>query len=98
MRRGQLRTARLFMGSRERTRKKYVKGILRRFPPGEGETLYLTHVGLTAAECAKIVAEVRDALGHDRVSVQDASSAISTNCGPGTYGLIYRAGEALDGG
>ena len=96
MRRGRLRTARLFMGSRERTRKKYVRGLLRRFPPGEGETLYLTHVGLTAGECARIVAEVRDVLGHDRVSVQNASSAISTNCGPGTYGLIYRAAEPVE--
>ncbi len=96
MRRGQLRTARLFMGSRERTRRKYVRGILRRFPPREGGTIYLTHVGLTGAERARVVDEVRRAVGHDRVSVQNASSAISTNCGPGTYGLIYRAAEMLD--
>ena len=88
--RGRLRTVRLFWGNRERLRKKYITSVFRRLPPDREDLLFVTHVGLSAAECRAIVEEAQQKGSFRRVIIQNASTSISTNCGPGTFGLLYR--------
>ena len=92
MLRGRLRTVRLFLGRPERVRHKYIASTFKRYPPADGGMLFLTHVGLSAREREAILREACRLARFDRVIVQSASSAISANCGPGTYGLIYATG------
>ena len=49
----------------------------------------ITHAGLTKEELTEIENQVRNKVAFKNVLYQKASPAISTNCGPGTFGLLF---------
>lgn len=69
--------------------KKYITSTLRTAREIDTNTLFITHAGLTKEELTEIEEQVRNKVSFKNVIHQKASPAISTNCGPGTFGLLF---------
>ena len=77
------------IGTRNYAWKKYIVSTLRTMREIDTNTLFITHAGLTKEELTEIAKQVRNKVAFKNVIYQKASSAISTNCGPGTFGLLF---------
>ena len=77
------------IGTRNYVWKKYIVSTLRTMREIDTNTLFITHAGLTKEELTEIEKQVRNKVAFKNVIYQKASSAISTNCGPGTFGLLF---------
>lgn len=77
------------IGTRNYVWKKYIISTLRTMREIDTNTLFITHAGLTKEELTEIAKQVRNKVAFKNVIYQKASSAISTNCGPGTFGLLF---------
>ena len=51
--------------------------------------LFVGYAGMSAAEAEESRDEVLKLVPFESVFVQKASAAISVNCGPGSFGLIF---------
>lgn len=51
--------------------------------------LFITYAGLNEQELKEIEAQVREKVNFETIIFQKASPAILTNCGPGSFGLLY---------
>ncbi|MBR0163285.1 MAG: DegV family EDD domain-containing protein [Lachnospiraceae bacterium] len=71
-------------------RKDYIKRTLRRFRHPDTSLLFITYVGMTEKELTEVKETVEEIVHFDRVVLVKASSAIAVNCGPGTFGLLFR--------
>ena len=79
----------VILGTRARARGKYIGSALKGKGTIDTETLFITHAGLTREELAEIEEQVEKRVHFQRVIFQKASPAISTNCGPGSFGLLF---------
>ena len=77
------------IGTRNYVRKKYIASALRTVREIDANTLFITHAGLTMEELTEIERQVRNKMAFKNIIYQKASSAISTNCGPGAFGLLF---------
>ena len=77
------------IGEKDYVRKKYIVSALN--SPGriDTEILFITYAGLTKEELKDIEEQVKRKVAFQDVICQKASPAISTNCGPGSFGLIF---------
>ena len=80
----------VIFGASEKSRKKYIRKVLRGAKNIDTDTLFITYAGMSADEIEKIREAVDSIVRFDHVYVQQASPAISINCGPGSFGLIFR--------
>ena len=69
--------------------KNYIRFVLRYKGHIDNSLLFITHAGLTVKQLEKIRKESEKQKTFDVVKLQNASSAISCNCGKGCFGLIY---------
>jgi len=90
MKRGKMSVSKVAVGSREDAWKKYIRRSLLTPSKIDKSILFITYVGITKKEMDWIRAEVEKRISFDRIYFQQASPAIATNCGPGTFGLLYR--------
>ena len=79
----------IILGSRERVWKKYITRTLASSSDIDTSALFITYAGLTRAQLDEIVHEVSAHVKFEKVYCQKASPAISINCGPGTFGLLF---------
>ena len=77
------------IGTRNHVWKKYIASTFRTVREIDTNTLFITHAGLTKEELAEIEKQVRNKVAFKNVLYQKASPAISTNCGPGSFGLLF---------
>ncbi len=79
----------IHMGMRHSVWKKYIRSALK--APGriDKRLLFLTYAGLRPSELDEIAAQVREMAPFEHIIYQKASPAISANCGPGTFGLLF---------
>ena len=88
LKRGRFGFGRIFLGSRERTWKKYMNAELGKSRKKQGE-LFVTYVGLSQGE-RKLLRQMLEEMDRfEKIYFQKASPAIAVNCGPGTFGLLY---------
>ena len=80
---------RLMMGSIHRCYEKYINHALPRGIRPDKEVLFITYVDLSEEDLQWIEKEVRKRVKFEHIIFQKASSAISANCGPGSFGLLY---------
>lgn len=83
----------LRVGTREYAWKQYIKAALNTIGEIDKKMLFITYVGLTNDELKIIEEMVNDRMSFEQVICQKASPAIATNCGPGTFGLLFRIKE-----
>lgn len=55
--------------------------------------LFITYAGLTNEELKEIEEQVKRKIAFEDIIYQKASPAISTNCGPGSFGLLFMLKE-----
>ena len=77
------------IGERDSIRRKYITSTLNIREKIDTRTLFITYAGLTKEELDDIKAQVQKKVAFQDIICQKASSAISTHCGPGTFGLLF---------
>lgn len=77
------------MGSRERARRKYISSALNINREIDKKVLFIAYAGLTKEELKEIETQVNSIATFEHVICQKASSALSTSCGRGAFGLSF---------
>lgn len=77
------------IGTRDYARKKYIKSAFEVLREIDRRTLFITYAGLTQEELKEIEEQVKSKVIFEDIIYQKASPAISTNCGPGSFGLLF---------
>ncbi|MBR1853338.1 MAG: DegV family EDD domain-containing protein [Lachnospiraceae bacterium] len=81
----------MIMGGRmEQCSRRYIKKALRQASQIDPDILFLTHVCMSDERLKEIEALIRERCNFKHIIYQQASSVISLNAGPGTFGLLYR--------
>ena len=84
-----MRVGGIYMGSTEKVRLAYIKRALHDKNNIDTSLLFITYAGMKKEELEVIKEEVQKIVAFDKVYIQKASPAISINCGPGTFGLLF---------
>lgn len=92
---GRIRIGRLLMGSRSTYWKKYIASELKHKNSIDQRILFVTYVGMLPKELEAIRSEIKKYCDFEKIIFQKASPAISSYCGPGTFGLLYRDKKVL---
>lgn len=79
----------LRIGTRDYAWKKYIESSLNPRGAIDKKVLFITYAGLTAGELNEIKKQVKMKVPFEHIICQKASPAVATNCGPGTFGLIF---------
>ncbi len=79
----------IIIGSRARYKRRYIEKTLRNPLDIDTSILFITYVGMKKSEVEEIRDEVLKVVPFEKVYMQKATSAISINCGPGTFGLLF---------
>ena len=87
---GKMSLARVYFGSRKRAWTKYIRLALRKSNTIDTDRLYITHVGLSMKDLEWIRDQVEKYVSFRNVYFQEASPAVAINCGPGTFGLMFK--------
>lgn len=77
------------MGDFERVAKRYIRKQLLNARNIDRRILFITYAGMNAKQIQYIRDQVEQYCSFERVYLQKASSAISSNCGPGSFGLLF---------
>ncbi len=86
---GDLKVGAIWIGTNNYTQKKYISSVLRDPETIDKKLLFITYAGLSISELRNIEAQVKKKVAFERVIYQKACPAISTNCGPGCFGLLF---------
>ena len=89
LKKGKIGVAKIFFGSRERVWEKYIASAFRVHGTIDRRMLFITYSGMTTKELERIRQKVEAELTFDEIYVRKASPGIATNCGPGTFGLLF---------
>ncbi|MCI8292258.1 MAG: DegV family EDD domain-containing protein [Hespellia sp.] len=89
-----LRKSRMVVGSMEmgsflRVARRYIKKTLRDTRSIDRRILFITYAGMDEKRLQYIQGMVQQYCSFERVYLQKASSAIASNCGPGSFGLLF---------
>ena len=79
----------VWVGRTKRAYRKYIKRVL---PPDtipDTDIAFITYVNIPSDTLAWIEEEIRKTAYFEHIVFQQASAAISSNCGPGAFGILY---------
>ena len=79
----------LRVGARDYAWKKYISSLFHTLGQIDKKTLFITYAGLTREELDEIKELVNQKVSFEHIICQKASPAVATNCGPGTFGLLF---------
>ena len=79
----------LRIGTRDGAWKKYIASALNTRGEIDKKVLFLTYAGLTIEELNEIKEQVTAKVPFEHIIFQRVSPAVATNCGPGTFGLLF---------
>ena len=68
----------------------YIKRALKNKKHIDRSVLFITYAGMKKSEAEAIRDEVQEIVAFEKVYLQKASPAISINCGPGSFGLLFK--------
>lgn len=68
---------------------KYIHAQMARWSPIDQKVLFITSAGCSKETKDMILEEVQKYKKFDQIYMQEASAAITSNCGAGCFGLIY---------
>ncbi len=77
------------MGNFTRTAKHYVRKVFTNTRNIDRRILFITYAGMDSKKIKYIQDLVQQYCPFQRVYVQKASSAVASNCGPGSFGLLF---------
>ncbi len=77
------------MGTKDYARRKYITSALHAVGEIDKRLLFITYTGMKREELKGIEELVKEKVAFEHIIYQKASPAISSNCGPGTFGLLF---------
>lgn len=80
---------RIETGNMHRATRQYVKKLLKHSAQIDSRLLFVTYAGCSVAQIDEILSIVERYLTFDKVVLQKASATVSSNCGIGTFGLMF---------
>ena len=89
LRKGKMGVGMTYFGAREHAWKAYINSVLGNAANIDTSILFVTYVGLTKRDTDWIRELVEKHVHFDEIYFKQASPAVSVNCGPGTFGLLY---------
>lgn len=89
LKKSRMSVSRMEMGSFSHVAKKYIRKTLQDTRNIDRRILFITYCGMDAKKLQYIETLVRQYCPFERVYMQKASSAIASNCGPGSFGLLF---------
>ena len=90
MKNGKISVGRIFFGTQEDSWKNYIDSELRFSQNIDKSLLFVTYVGMRQKDLDMIRDEINKKVQFERIIFQQASPVIALNCGPGTFGLLYK--------
>ena len=84
-----LKVGSIKIGSQDYVRSRYIASTFRAAEAVDAETLFIAHTGLTREELEDVKEQVQRKVKFQNVICQKASPAISANCGPRAFGLLF---------
>ena len=84
-----LRVGKLFMGSARKCYEKYIKSVFSKNDYPETSFAFITYAGMDEEDLLWIEDELKKIVRFEHIIFQKASAGISTNCGEGTFGILY---------
>lgn len=78
-----------YFGTRETAWKAYINSVLTHGTNIDTRVLFVTYVGISKRETDGIRDQIEKHMHFDEIYFKQAYLAISVNCGPGTFGLLY---------
>ena len=79
----------MVMGNFSHAAKKYIRRTLQDTGNIDRRILFITYSGMDEKKLQYVRSLVEQYCPFERVYVQKASSAIASNCGPGSFGLLF---------
>ncbi len=89
MKKGKLGIGALFVGDTLSVWNTYIRTALMAPHRIDDKLLFVTYSGLNSNDIKEIDSIIRKRVNFKRIIYQKASSAVSANCGPGTFGLLF---------
>ncbi len=80
---------RMELGSFSQASKRYIRQTLQDTRNIDRRILFITYSGMEEKQLQHIQSLVQQYCPFERVYLQKASSAIASNCGPGSFGLLF---------
>ena len=77
------------MGSFANVVKKYIRKVLQETRTIDRRILFITYSGMDEKTLQSIQNMVNQYCPFEKIYLQKASSAIASNCGPGSFGLLF---------
>lgn len=77
------------MGSFAHVAKAYIRKVLTNTGNIDRRILFITYAGMEAESVRYILDVVQQYCPFERVYIQKASAAVASNCGPGSFGLLF---------
>ena len=77
------------MGNFARVVRRYIRKLFMNIGDIDRRILFITYAGIDEKGIQYIRELVEEHCPFDRVYLQKASSAIASNCGPGSFGLLF---------
>lgn len=79
----------ILVGTPEKVYHKYIKKQLSKINQLDDKVCFLTHAGLSVKQQNELLDEVKKYQHFERVFLQKASATIISNCGLGTFGVLF---------
>lgn len=89
LRNSSMKVESLRIGTRYYAWKRYIASALSIRGKIDKRVLFITYVGLTEGDLNEIIEQVKSKVPFEHIICQVASPAVATNCGPGTFGLLF---------
>ncbi|PWJ68684.1 DegV family protein with EDD domain [Ruminococcaceae bacterium R-25] len=89
LRKGKMGVGMTYFGNREHAWKAYINSVLANAANIDTRILFITYVGISKRDTDWIREQVEKYVHFDEIYFKQASPAVSVNCGPGTFGLLY---------
>lgn len=89
MSKNRLKLWKIEAGNMHRVNSQYVRKLLKHSRQIDSRLLILTYAGCSVRQIDEILAEVEKYIKFDKIIVQKASATVSSNCGVGTFGLMF---------
>ncbi|MGN0674195.1 MAG: DegV family protein [Oscillospiraceae bacterium] len=93
MKKGDLRLKTIIIGNYDAACRYYVRRELKGKNNIDKKCAFVTHVGCSVKMLRAITAEANKYCSFDELNVTTASATISSNCGPGTFGILFTRTE-----
>ena len=90
LKKGRMKVGKIYFGSSKSAWKAYINSCLSNSSRIDTSILFVTYVGLSKKDMDWIREYIEKSVKFEEIYFQQASASIAVNCGPGTFGLLYK--------